>query len=309
MQSSSSGTALAAGGPALEDSNVVVATLRKVRRHSRRRDQRFGRLKLDTSPSPGTNVRGCWKVVDFNKKLPGAKSGHLGHLFESLKLSESRIKELANVEKLEVAEITLQEARAQRSETVHVGWLNDAARGTLEDLDAVRNRVDATQVNAYDREDVVLATLPIKASCIILSSAATKPNAKDQHWSSSVGWRSRKAWYGRRETNKCCGIEIKSILMGEPVVDVPTICSSENHGYVTVRRGTDFFSIGSAAAPGIVERVQTAHFNTKIMPHIGPMVFGREMIEGHHLCRRRRRSPQDSEWESNSEHVDDMMEL
>ena len=76
----------------------------------------------------------------------------------------------------------MQEARAQRSETVHVGWLDDAARGTLEDLDAVRNRVDATQVNAYDREDVVLATLPIKASCIILSSAATKPNAKDQHW-------------------------------------------------------------------------------------------------------------------------------
>ena len=33
------------------------------------------------------------------------------------------------------------------------------------------------------------------------------------------------------------------------------------------------------------------------------------MTEGHHLCRRRRRSPQESEWESNSKHVDDMVEL
>ena len=60
--------------------------------------------------------------MDWNKRRRGAKSGHLGHLFESQKVSESRIKELANAEKLEVAEITLQEARAQGSEIVHVGW-------------------------------------------------------------------------------------------------------------------------------------------------------------------------------------------
>ena len=167
----------------------------------------------------------------------------------------------------------------------------------------------ATQVNTYGREDVVLATQPIKASRIILSLAATKPNAKDQHWPPSVGWRSMKAWYGRRETSKCWGFEIKNILMGESVVDVPTTCASENHGYVTVRRGTDFFSSGTAAAPGEVERVRTAHYNTKIMPHIGPTVFGGEILEGHHSYRRRRRSPRKSEWESNSKHVDDMTEL
>ena len=144
------------------------------------------------------------QVVDWNKECPGAKSGHLRYLFESQKVSESRIKELANTEKVEVAEITLQEARTQRSEIVYVKWLDDAARGTPEDPDAVRSRVDATQVNTYDREDVVHATLPIKASSIILSSAATtKPSANYQHWLSSVGWRSMKAWYGRRETNTC----------------------------------------------------------------------------------------------------------
>ena len=94
-------------------------------------------------------------------------------------MSESGIKELANAEKLEVAEIMLQEARGQGSEIVYVGWLDDAARGTPEDLDAVRSRVDATQVNTYDREDVVQATLPIKAFRIILSPATTKPNAKN----------------------------------------------------------------------------------------------------------------------------------
>ena len=61
------------------------------------------------------------------------------------------------------------------------------ARGTPEDPDAVRSRVDATQVNTCGHEDVVQATPPIKASSIILSSAATKPNAKDQHYPSGVG--------------------------------------------------------------------------------------------------------------------------
>ena len=104
--------------------------------------------------------------------------------------------------------------------------------------------------------------------------------------------------------------ELKSRTLGcDSVVDVPTTCASENHGCVTVRRGTDFFSSGSAAAPGEVERVRTAHYNTKIMLHIGPTVFGGEMIEGHHSYRRRRRSPRKSERESNSKHVDDMTEL
>ena len=84
------------------------------------------------------------QVVDWNKKRFEAKSGHLEHLFESQKVSEDRIKELANIEKLEVAEITLQEARALGSEIVHVGWLDDLARGTPEDLDAVSSRVGAT---------------------------------------------------------------------------------------------------------------------------------------------------------------------
>ena len=98
-------------------------------------------------------------------------------------------------------------------------------------------------------------------------------------------------------------------MMDESVVDVPVTFASENHGYVTVRSGTDFLSSGSAAAPGVVERVRTAHFNTVIMLCIRPTVFGGEMIEGHHLCRRRRWSPQEPEWKTNSKHVDDMTEL
>ena len=119
-----------------------------------------------------------------------------------------------------------------------------------------------------------------------------------------------KAWCGKRETDKCWGNEIKNILTDESVVDDPKTFVSENHGYVTVRHGTDFFSSGCAAAPGEVERVRMAHYyNTKIMPHVEPTVFGGEMIEGHHSNRRRRRSPRKSEWESNSKHVDDMTEL
>ena len=240
------------------------------------------------------------------KKRSGDKSGLLEHLFESQKVSEDRIKERANIEKLELAEITLQ--RTRRSEIVYVRLLDDAARGTPEDPDAVRNRVDATQVNAYDSEDVVQATLAIKASRIILSPAATKPNVKYQHYSSGVGWRRMKAWYGQRETNKRCGRVVKGILMGESVVDVPTTIASENHGYVTVRRGADTLSSGCAPALGEVERVRMAQQHKVHATHRTDGVWWREMIEGHHSYRRRR-SPRKSEWESNSKQVDDMTEL
>ena len=45
---------------------------------------------------------------------------------------------------------------------------------------------------------------------------------------------------------------------------------SENHGYVTVCHGDDFVSSGSAAALDEVDRVLTTHFDTKILPGIGP---------------------------------------
>ena len=45
------------------------------------------------------------QVVDRNKKCCGAKSGHLGFLFESQKVSVRRIKKFANIEKLGVTEI------------------------------------------------------------------------------------------------------------------------------------------------------------------------------------------------------------
>ena len=43
-------------------------------------------------------------------------------------VSERQIKELANIEKLEVAEITLQEARAQATQIGYAGWLDDAGK-------------------------------------------------------------------------------------------------------------------------------------------------------------------------------------
>ena len=73
-------------------------------------------------------------------------------------VSERQIKELANIEKLEVAKIMLQEARAQATEIVYAGWLDDAARRMPEDPAADRSSDDAI----------------ITASRIMLSMAATK---------------------------------------------------------------------------------------------------------------------------------------
>ena len=93
------------------------------------------------------------------------------------------------------------------------------------------------------------------------------------------------------------------------VVVAPMMFVSENHGYVTVCHGDDFVSCGSAAALDEVDRVLTAHFDTKILPRIGPTAYGGEVTEGKHLGRTIRWSPQGFEWESNSKHVEDMVEL
>ena len=127
---------------------------------------------------PDDQGRWTQRVIDWDKKYYGDKSGNL---LDTQKVYEGRLRELANTEKLEVAEpIQLQEGRAQNLEIVCGKWLDDV-KGTPEDPEAVRSRLVATQVNTYAREDVTLATPPIKASRIIASQAATKTNAKGQH--------------------------------------------------------------------------------------------------------------------------------
>ena len=150
-------------------------------------------------------------------------------MLDTQKVYEGRLRELANIENLEVAEpIKLQEARAQNLEIVYGKCLDDV-KGTP----AVRSRLVATQVNTYAREDVTQATPPIRASRIIVSQAATKTNAKSHHdcliarhdirvaffhakgsgrvviiptkglAPPGVGWKYVKAWYGTREASKC----------------------------------------------------------------------------------------------------------
>ena len=78
------------------------------------------------------------QVTDWGKKYYGAGSGTL---LETQKVYEGRLRELAIIEKLEVAEpIPLQEARAQNLEIVSGKWLDDAKR-TPEDPDAVKSRL------------------------------------------------------------------------------------------------------------------------------------------------------------------------
>ena len=66
--------------------------------------------------------QGQWtqRVIDWDKKYYGAKSGNL---LDTQKVYEGRLRELANIEKLEVAgPIQLQEARAQNLEIVYGKW-------------------------------------------------------------------------------------------------------------------------------------------------------------------------------------------
>ena len=319
--SPNSGPAAAAGGPAPEDVNMgasessaaqptssVVRTLENEDDASAKRQRLIAGMPILHETDVEINVgahkmvvlaampddQGQWtqRVIDWDKKYYGAKSGTL---LETQKVCEGRLRELANIEKLEVAEpIQLQEARAQSLEIVYGKWLDDA-RGTPEDPDAVRSRLVATQVNTHVREDVTQATPPIKASRLIVSQAATKTNAKGQHdcvtpdttseWRYStrsegkrasrdhfsegsgtpgVGWRCVKAWYGTREASMCWGNEVTDTLVKEgckAVVVVPMMFVTENHGYATVCHGDDFVSCGPAALDEI-DRVLTTHFAT-----------------------------------------------
>ena len=162
------------------------------------------------------------QVVDRNKKCCGAKSEHFGHLFESQMVSERQIKELANIEKLEVTEITLQETIARATEIVYAGWLDDEARRMPEDPAADRSSDDAI----------------ITASRIMLSMAATRVIEKEQHHSTSDGWRNMITWNDEHETDKC-GEEVTSILTGELNIG-PMTFVSENHRCVMVHRGINF---------------------------------------------------------------------
>ena len=208
MQSSNGGTAMAAGGPAPEDSRIMVAavaesattqsttssTIRVVETDDQSntkcqkvlasRTDRYGTIEdMDTCRAieMTTDPEDCdgWtqQVVDWNKKCCGAKSGHLGHLFESQMVSERRIKELANIEKLEVVEIAFQETRARATEIVYARWLDGAARGTPEGPAADRSSEDATQVNPPNHEDEVQATTSITASRIIQSNESQREGA------------------------------------------------------------------------------------------------------------------------------------
>ena len=165
------------------------------------------------------------------------------------------------------------------------------ARRTPEDLTADRGSEDAI----------------ITASRIMWSMAATKVIEKEQHHSTSDGWRSATT-RNEQEIDKCWE-EVTSILMGEVVIDVPTTYVSDNHGCVVVHHGTNFLSSGSDAESNETECVRMAHCDTKIMPRIKPTWYGGETKGKRNSCRGVRWSLQGSERESNSKHVDDMVRL
>ena len=278
VQSSNGGTAMAAGRPAPENSQLTLAevaesettqstTSSRIRvvktedpfntechkvlagmfdRHETIADMDTCRA-IDRMTDPEDRDGWIQQVVDRNKKCCGAKSEHLGFLFESQKVSMRRIKEFANVEKLEVAEIMLQETLARTTEIIYAGWLDDVARRTPEDPTADGGSDDAI----------------IAASRIILSVIATKGIEKERHCTTSVVWRSMTA-RNEYETDKYWE-GVKSILTGELVIGVPVTYVSENHGYVIVHRGINFPSSGSDAESNETRCVRMAHSDTEIM--------------------------------------------
>ena len=147
--SSSSGPAPVAGRPAPDDISMEAAESSAAQPTSSQDDASAKRLRLvagmpilhDTdvdvnvdahklvvlAAMPGDQGQWTPRVVDWGKKYYGAKSGTL---LDSQKVYEGRLRELANIDKLEVAEpIQLQEARAQSQEIVYESdWIMPKGR-------------------------------------------------------------------------------------------------------------------------------------------------------------------------------------
>ena len=153
--SSSSGPAPAAGRPAPEDANMepaessaaqptssVVRTMEAEDNTSAKRQKLMAGMPILHETDVDVNMdahklvvlaampddQGKWtrRVIDWDKKYYGAKSGTL---LDTQKVYEGRLRELANIEKLEVAEpIQLQEARVKSLEIVYGKWLDDVKR-------------------------------------------------------------------------------------------------------------------------------------------------------------------------------------
>ena len=115
---------------------------------------------------PDDHEQWTQRVIDWDKKYYGAKSGTL---LDTQKVYEGRLRELANIEKLEVESIPLRQARAQSLEIVCGKWLDDA-KGTPKTQ--MRSGADWWQHRSTcTREDVTQATPAINASRIIVSQA------------------------------------------------------------------------------------------------------------------------------------------
>ena len=92
------------------------------------------------------------------------------------------------------------------------------------------------------------------------------------------------------------GNEVTDTLIREgckAVVVVPMMFVSENHGVTEMTLS----KVVLQHRWGEVDRVLTTHFDTKILPRIGPTAYGGEVTEGKHLGRTIRWSPQGFELE------------
>ncbi|CAK0882790.1 unnamed protein product [Prorocentrum cordatum] len=213
------------------------------------------------------------KIIDWGRAHYGVRSGKA---LDKQKVHEGRVRELAHMERLGVAEpISIADARSRGPDIVYSKWLGDE-KPAAEDEQAVRPRLAATQVNTYSRGGVTQATPPIKAPRVIASVAATKINPKGQRdkligrrdiraaffraagsgmvviipprglASPGVGWRALKAMHGAREASEW-GNEVTDAMKLEgarQVAAVPMMFVSDSFGYVTCCHGDDFPTAG-----------------------------------------------------------------
>ena len=290
---------------------------------------------LCTAPADDFEIQ----IMDWHKDHYGTKSGKI---LDKEKVKKARELEMESLRKHKVYEpIQLDEARRQGLEIVYSKWLDDE-KPTADDPEAVRSRIVATQLNTYAREDVTQATPPTKASRIVLSMAASRTNEKGQHDQliarhdvrvaffhaagsgkvvlvpvkglerPGVGWRALKAWYGTREASKCWGNEVTDTLLHagcRHVGVIPMMFVHDSVGFTTECHGDDFLSSGDATALDELDTILTGKWDTKTLARIGPPAYGGQVLEGKHLGRIVRWTPQGYEWQANPKHATDLLEI
>ena len=251
------------------------------------------------------------------------------------KVKRARGRELEKMAEHNVkTDISWEEAKRRGLKIVKCRWV-DGWKPLPDDPHGVRSRCVAQEVNTGPRDDVHSGTPPLKAHRMVVSSGSTRKKGSTKHarligrYDISVAfchafstgriavilpadvyegslWFLNKAMNGTREASKMWCEYVTTTMVSESFVEVPSVPGlfySEDLQATVSCHGDDFLAEGEAKDLDRLDLIMMKHFETKILPRIGPEEFGGEINCGSHLHRIIRWTGTGYSWEADPKYA------